>query len=274
MRRLLRDTASHAQLEERGWAPLPALSAAELTRLRELAAAMGESFSRLRLGNDEGFEQLCDDPELGRRAAAEREVDEVLLPFIERIFAEHRTILTNLFIKRAASPGSTVPFHEDPAVLDERDGETALQLWIPLYDLPPEQGRLLLVERSHVDAEPLRACGYVHPLAVQPLSEPPEGTVEPAVRAGLGVVFSSRTVHASPPNSSDVDRPVAVAIVVPAAVPLLRWAPAGEGRLGRWPVSDAEYRVVPPNRVPDGVEPVEHVAMPVDHARPPVAGGT
>ena len=51
----------------------------------------------------------------------------------------------------------------------------------------------------------------------------------------------------------------------------VRWAPVADGYIGRYLITDQEYREVPPSCLPEGAAPVELVAMPV--ATPPSVVG-
>lgn len=268
MRRMLREPASHAHLVERGWAPLPAMEPAETAALLALATERESFCTRHSQSADVGFDELWGNAEDAYRYAVQAQIATLLLPILDRWFTDHRAVIYNFFIKRARSPRSSVRYHYDFSVVDERQGDVALQLWVPLVDTTPENGSLILREGSHRHVTPIRPHDYRHPASAQSLTALPPDAVCPAQRAGQGVVFTNRTLHGSPPNLSAQDRPALGAILVPAGVSVIHWVRPAPDRAELWALSDDDFRALHPGRFPPGARLVETVTLPTAPARP------
>lgn len=264
MRRLLREAAAHEQLARTGWARLPPLEGAALDRLRALADEATSSFVRHPLSNDGGFDELWGNADEARRREIQARLGAALTPFLEGCCENHRAVLFNVMVKRARAPESSVRFHQDFAFLDERRGEVALQLWIPLVPVSPGNGGLVVVEGTHVDASWFRPHDVRHPLFTRSLTELPPNAVQPVSRAGEGVVFTNRTVHGSPPNLSGADRPAIGCVLIPRDAPLVHWVRRGPELAELWAIDDADIQSLRPGQVPPGAKLVETVAPPAE----------
>lgn len=261
MRRLLRDEALHAHLDARGWARLPPLDPATLDALVALARELEATLVRHAMSSDVGFDELWGNADFAVRKAAQARIAAVLDPFLHRAFEGHRAVLFNIFTKRARSPESRVPFHQDFAAIDERGGETALQLWIPLVDVARDNGALVLVEGSHLDAPAIRPHDAQHPLGKRSPADLPPGGVQPTLRAGEGVVFTNRTVHASTPNVGERDRPAAGVILVPKDITITHWVEPTPGRFTLWALTDDQLLALQPGKLPEGATLLDTVVV-------------
>lgn len=261
MRRMLQDAESQTHFEARGWAPLSALHPAETASLLALATERESFCKRQSQSADVGFDELWGNAEDAYRYAVQAQIAALVLPALDRWFQGMRPVIYNFFIKRARSPRSAVRYHYDFAVVDERQGEVALQLWIPLVDTTPDNGSLIIREGSHRHATPIRPHDYHHPASADSLTRLPRDAVRPTGRAGEGVVFLNRTMHGSPPNMTDVDRPALGAILVPDGVSVVHWVSPAPGRAELWALSDDDFRALHPGRLPKGARLVETVAV-------------
>lgn len=259
MRRMFRSEEAHAHLEARGWASLPALEPTEMAGLLALATEREAFCVQHVQTSNVGFDELWGNAVDAYRYAVQARVAALLLPALGRWFEHHRPVLYNIFIKRRRSPRSTVRYHADFAILDERQGESAIQLWIPLVDATPENGALILREGSHRHVTAIRPHDYVHPASDDSLEQLPRDAVRPPQRAGQGIAFLNRTVHGSPPNLSDVDRPSLGVILVPEDLPVVHWVCPSPDRAELWALSDDDFRALTPGRFPPGARLVETV---------------
>ena len=183
----------------------------------------------------------------------------LLAPALDRWFEGYRAVLHNLYTKRRRSPRSVVRYHFDFAIVDERGGDAAIQLWIPLVDATPENGALIIREWSHRRVTPVRPHDYAHPASADSLTRLPRDAVRPPQRAGQGIAFLNRTMHGSPPNMSDADRPSVGVILVPDALSLVHWVCPSPERAELWALSDADFRALRPGRVPERARLVETI---------------
>jgi hypothetical protein len=103
--------------------------------------------------------------------------------------------------------------HQDTTGLDESQFST-LSVWVPLWDIGPEDGAMCMVRRSHKMFYPYRGISFAFPF------DKIHGTVkrylEPVyMKAGEALIFDQRTLHASLPNKSDKNRVVVVSGLFP-----------------------------------------------------------
>jgi hypothetical protein len=249
------------ELATRGWTRLPRLEPADVRRLATIASDVEADLLRRRARVEAGFYELWGYPERSIQQATQPLLAAVLTPFLERCFPEHRAVLFNLWVKRERDDRSAVHFHQDFAFVDERAGAVGLQIWIPLVDVSRDNGALILVDGSHVDASPLRPIDHKHPLVSHSLLRLPPGAEQLALSAGDGVVFTNRTVHGSPPNTSDAPRFAVGAMLVPRGVPIASWFARGPNRLELWTMTDEQFASNQPGELPDGATFVEGVDL-------------
>ncbi|HEY1691404.1 MAG TPA: phytanoyl-CoA dioxygenase family protein [Polyangiaceae bacterium] len=262
MRRVLRDEASHRRLVTAGWTPLPPVPGEMVATLRSVGADLAASLVRHAASSDAGFDELWGNPDGSVRRDGQARIAAAIEPFVEATFVDHRTVLFNLFTKRARADRSLVRYHQDFAMIDERGGDTALQLWIPLVDTTPENGALVVVEGSHREASWLRPHDMRHPLYAASLSELPPGAVSLPLRAGHGVAFTNRTAHGSPPNRSAHERLAIGAVVVPRDAPLVHCVRREDGAVEVWAFSDDDLVAFQPGWFPPSARLVETVSAP------------
>jgi ectoine hydroxylase-related dioxygenase (phytanoyl-CoA dioxygenase family) len=262
MRRLLRDEASHERLEDRGWTPLPPLASSVVDEVRRLAVELQSSLVRHAKSSDVGFDELWGSSDDGLRRSAQAQIAAALTTFLDATFEDFRPILYNLFVKRRRSDRSSVRYHQDFALIDERGGDCALQLWIPLVDTTPENGAMVVVERSHLDADWMRPHDSRHPLRDASLFDLPPGAVSLPRRTGHGIAFTNRTAHGSPPNRSADDRYAIGCILVPRDVPLVHIARRPNGATEIWSLSDEDMQSLQPGRFPASARLVERLPPP------------
>ena len=262
MVRVFRDEARHEQLVQRGWAPLPALPPSSVAGLLRLAGDMQAHLVRHARSSDVGFDELWGNADEALRRDVQAQIATAIGPFLDGTFEGFRPILYNLFVKRRRSDRSGVRYHQDFAMIDERGGDTALQLWIPLVDTAPENGALIVVERSHLEATWMRPHDCRHPLRDESLSDLPPGAVSLPLPAGRGVAFTNRTVHASPPNRSGADRHALGCVLVPRDAPLVHLVPRPDHAVEVWAFSDEDMQSFRPGWFPPSARLLEMVAAP------------
>lgn len=252
MLQIARDDAVHRQLIDWGWAHLPGLDKATIEELLGKAGAADAVLRRHALSSDVGFDELWGDVDTERRNRLQNEVARILRPALDSWFSGFRAVLHNIFVKRANAPRSAVPFHRDFAVIDERAGEMALQIWIPLVDVTPGNGALIVVDGTDADAPAMRPHDSRNPFSERPVTDLPPGAHQPELQAGAGLVFTNGTIHASTPNTSASDRPAVGCIVVPEAASIAHWVARGADRMELWTMSDSDFLTLEPGSVPPG----------------------
>lgn len=244
----------------RGWARLPPLEHAVVGSLRSLVERTSSCFERR-----DGFDELWGALDRERWRATQAELSERLAPFLERHFPAHRSILFNFWVKRARSPHCEVRFHRDFAVVDERRGARALQLWIPLGDVGARNGGLILIEGSQETAPAIRQHDLHDPRAMDSVKDLPCDAIRPELRAGHGVVFANGVLHGSSGNPSEHDRSAVGTVLVPRDAPLVHWVARTASRRELWSIPDDDFLELRPGTLPPHAVLLETVE--VEHAQ-------
>jgi len=111
-------------------------------------------------------------------------------------------------IFKPARIGAETPWHQDEAYWDPALDYTSLSIWVPLQEATIENGCMWFVPGSQdLDVLPHRSVGgdvRVHALEV--LDADVSGAVACPLPPGGATFHSSRTLHYTGPNRSDVDR--------------------------------------------------------------------
>lgn len=249
--------AVRAALDQVGWALLPSVGEGTLETLRSIVDRAGAGAVKYR-----AFEELwdCSDRDAWRDAMTG--FREALTPFVRAEFPGYRAVMFNYWLKRALSPHTELAFHRDPSAMDERGGRVALQLWIPLVDVDPTSGSLILVSGSHRTGPAIRHFGYRDPLADHPVTRLPENGVQVTLRAGEGVVFTNRTLHGSTANASEHDRPAVGAILVPDGEPVVAWLSPEPQVREVYTMTDEQFLDLRPGSIPAGAVLKDRIELP------------
>lgn len=204
---IVRDAALTDTLYDEGFAVVPFLNADDLERLRavyhqehKISSETGGIFYSLYSQN------------LDYRARVNAEVGAVMEPHLQAFFHSYKTVL-NGFIIKPPGPKSGFLIHQDTTGLDESKYST-LSVWVPLWDIGPEDGALCLVRRTHKMFYPYRGISFAFPF--EKIHSTVKRYLEPVyMKAGEALIFDQRTLHASLPNKSDKNRVVVVSGLFP-----------------------------------------------------------
>jgi ectoine hydroxylase-related dioxygenase (phytanoyl-CoA dioxygenase family) len=127
-------------------------------------------------------------------------------PSVDRHFEGHQ-MFTASFVTKGNNPRGFVPPHQDWTFVDESRFWSAT-VWCPLVDVNADNGALCLLKGSHRlydHVRPSPSPQFAPPFADQLFSIFPYMTVI-ELKAGQAVVFNNKTLHASPPNTSQETR--------------------------------------------------------------------
>ncbi len=204
---IVRDAALTDTLYNEGFAVVPFLNAADLEILRAVYAKEHSISSETG-----GIFYSLYSQNLEYRERVNAEVGAVMEPRLQEFFHSYKTVL-NGFIIKVPGPKSGFLIHQDTTGLDESKYST-LSVWVPLWDIGPEDGAMCMVRRSHKMFYPYRGISFAFPF------DKIHGTVkrylEPVyMKAGEALIFDQRTLHASLPNKTDKNRVVVVSGLFP-----------------------------------------------------------
>lgn len=218
----LADPDLEAALRHEGFARIPVLDAAA-------AASLRAAYRRSCPADDGGLaiDYMREDRSHMRRVRDL--VAPILEPVIEAHFVDHELAFVT-FVTKHPGEASEMFLHEDRTFVDERCTRAGT-LWIPLVDVGPDlpNGGLGLVPGSHRLATSL--SGTDTPELYRGF-EPDlrRALVSPALPAGTGVYYDTRTLHASPPNLGAEPREAIACAIVPRGAGLVHVVARGRRR--------------------------------------------
>lgn len=209
----LHDPSAEEALERDGFAVAPFLQPSEVARLQAFFDAQSTDV------HAQAFGSSLQSRDVAYRRAVDAELKSVLAPHVERVFNGYRLCFANFTLKQPRSALGEMPFHQDPAFVDEERFQS-LGIWVPLVDVDASNGCLCAVPGSHRLNRGPRG----------PFTSFPYGDLVPLIRerhlrpvpmkAGEVFIFCQKLFHTSPPNRGDTLRVVATALVAPHGVPL------------------------------------------------------
>ncbi len=264
-RRVFADSAHQAQYEDLGYVILPALGAAEVSRLLDLYRRAGCEVPH-------GFYSSLWSADLDYRYEIDRVIKEMFAPLVSKVFDRHRLCLGNFAVKRPDASSSAVPMHQDWSLVDESRCRS-MTIWCPLVDADEHNGGLEVVPRSHRFTDNLRPNGvgdsYNSPYKFVEELLREKYLVSVPLPAGSAIYYDSAVLHCSPPNRSQHDRVAAVGSVIPEEETLLHYFRVSPTEIDVFSVDENFYwREVALGRRPDDRRLVANLACRDFHFTP------
>jgi ectoine hydroxylase-related dioxygenase (phytanoyl-CoA dioxygenase family) len=201
MQQIFKDPAQQAQFEQDGYIVLDLLSADEVAHLKDyyLQHTPVEKPSY-------GFHVSLDDKDRAQSIAATEELYRVLTPKVAEVFQDFQ-IFTASFVIKETNPKGVVPPHQDWTFVDESQYWSGT-LWTPLVDVDMDNGCLGVIKGSHKFFNWPRCSPspqFKTPLGEHMFTIFPYLQLVP-MKAGQTILFDNRTIHGSPPNTTDAPR--------------------------------------------------------------------
>lgn len=145
-------------------------------------------------------------------------------------FIHHYPVYSS-FVAKYPGTDSSLFLHRDLCVDDERF-RRAFVMWMPFVDTSPvlDNGPLSIVPESHQIHH--GTFGPNAAVLFEPYSESLQEQLQPiSVRAGHGLLYDARTLHASTPNNSSMTRMAVVCLLAAKDQPVIQVL--STGRRGR-----------------------------------------
>lgn len=201
MEALFKSTEQQAHFDKHGWLVVPMLDAAEVAALK----AFYEQLPPTPLP-EYGFHVSMDKASEAYKSQVMAEIRRVLEPKLDSIFQNHK-IFTASFVVKEHNPKGVVPPHQDWTFVDESKFQS-MTVWTALVDTDIDNGCMGVINGSHKFWDYLRASPS--PQCKTPISDHmftlfPYLQLKP-MKAGEALIFDNRTIHASPPNTTDTPR--------------------------------------------------------------------
>lgn len=204
---IVKDAELKETIEREGFAVAPFLDDAALNILRAIYEQEHSISS-----NEGGMFYSLYSQNLDYRARVDQEVGQVMKPILDQFFDAYKTVL-NGFIVKIPGPKSGFLIHQDTTGLDERQ-YSSLSVWVPLWDIGPQDGAMCMVRRSHKMFYPYRGISFAFPF--DKIHSTVKRYLEPIyMKAGEAIIFDQRTLHASLPNLTGKNRVVVVSGLFP-----------------------------------------------------------
>jgi hypothetical protein len=186
----------------------------------EEVATLLDFYQREGAGSELGFHATMFSGDVGYRARVDEVVKSIMTPKLLPYLHEYRAVVGNYVVKERERADSAVPVHQDWTFVDETRMES-LNVWCPLIDTTPENGRLHLFKGSHRLLNVVRGPFFPNPYVTNAKVIARSYLSEQPLRAGEAVIYSHALVHASPPNRSAKPRPAANLALVPAEAQMI-----------------------------------------------------
>ena len=212
MRPIFKNPELSARFERDHYFVTPFLGPKEVQQLRDIYDELAE---------DQGgkFHLSLWTKNIENRKLVHRRIMEVFQPFADALLDNYKTIISSYAIKKPAQD-SHWHVHQDDHFLDERK-HTSLSIWVPLQDVNSKNGAMQILKGSHQMFTDIRTPNIPKPYDGYKdlIKEKYLTTIE--MKAGEGLIFDHKLVHASGPNLSDAIRFAAVAVFAPQEAELM-----------------------------------------------------
>ncbi len=119
----------------------------------------------------------------------------------DSIFENYETF-GGAYLFKMPTPDSDLFIHQDWTVVDE-SRQIALNVWVPLCDITPENGPLMVLPGSHYPAYPVLRAPTMRYFFDHDYQQAMNQLIPVIVPAGTAVVLNQSLIHYSPPNRSD-----------------------------------------------------------------------
>jgi hypothetical protein len=192
---IFKDSKQQALFEKQGFVVIPSfLNTAEVKHMDQLFDELHPNLP------ESGFFAGVYSSDFEYKKRVSEEVKVVYKRTYENTFVDY-TSFGGAFLHKISSPDSYLFVHQDWTVVEE-ENQVALNIWVPLCDITPDNGPLMVLPGSQYDAykvlrAPTMRFFFDHDAnAVIDQLEPL------IVKAGDAVVLNQSLIHYSPPNVS------------------------------------------------------------------------
>jgi len=215
MRPLFKNADRQQEFNSKGYVLIPFLDRHQVTALLDYYETLNSTHT-----GDYGFHVSLDNPDKSVVGSVSEKIKTLTEPAVEKTFDQCK-VFTSSYVIKEPGLNNIVPPHQDWSFTDETQFYSAT-VWIPLVDVTIENGALGVIDGSHHFFDHPRSSPS--PQSQSPLTAhaftlfPYAKVIE--MKAGQALVFDNRTIHASPPNTSEQPRIAAGIGIVAAEAPL------------------------------------------------------
>lgn len=196
--KVFRTQEHHDTFQKEGYVVVDLLTGEELETIQA-------AYRKYHPEPEPGFFTTTFNQDVDHRTGVHNDILAVVSRPIEDLFEDYKVNFCS-FITKAPGPKSELILHQDMSLVDESK-YNGINIWCPLVDLTEENGAIQLLPRSHRLHPTYRGAS---------LPDIYDGVVDEVkslmqslyLKAGQAVIFDQSIMHYSPPNMSDVVRPV------------------------------------------------------------------
>ena len=192
---IFKDKAHQRQFDRQGFLVIPFLNEAEIAHMDGLFDVLHPALP------DNGFFAGSYSPDMDYKKRVSEEIKVVFRRRYDELFRDY-TPFGGAYLYKIPSPNSDLFIHQDWTVVDE-SRHVALNIWVPLCDITPENGPLMVLPGSHYDAYPALRAPTMRYFFDQDYAIAMRHLETVIVKAGEAVILNQSLVHYSPPNKSD-----------------------------------------------------------------------
>ena len=202
MNQLLQNSILDEKLKNEGFLKVSFLPLELIEQIKLLYDETREEHERI--GKIQAFHatQDCANRELTKYV--DKRAKEILTPFIEKNFTNHKIIMANFILKTPGEDSRLTP-HQDWTFVDESKYAT-YGFWTPIEDTSVENGNLQFLLGSHKIEQTLRV-NYKYPCAFSEVMDlVQDNLVDVPTQKGESVILNHSVLHGSRPNLSNKTR--------------------------------------------------------------------
>lgn len=191
---IFKDPEHQKLFEKQGFVVVPLLNEAEIEHMEKLFDELHPDLP------ESGFYagSYSNDFEYKKRVSEEIKV--VYKRAYDDLFIDYETF-GGAFLFKMPTPDSDLFIHQDWTVVEESEN-VALNVWVPLCDITPENGPLMVLPGSQYSSFPVLRAPTMRYFFDHDYDVAMDQLVPMVVKAGTAVVLSQSLVHYSPPNAS------------------------------------------------------------------------
>lgn len=191
---IFKDPEHQRLFEKQGYLSLPFLNEEEVRHMDQLFDELHPELP------ESGFYSGSYSTDMEYKRKVSEEIKRVFGRRYEEVFQNY-TPFGGAYLIKVPSENSDMFIHQDWSIVEE-DKHVALNIWVPLCDITPDNGPLMVLPGSHYDAFPVLRAPTM-PYFFDNYPQMAIDQMEPMlVKAGHAVILNQSLAHYSPPNLS------------------------------------------------------------------------
>jgi len=193
--RIFKDPEHQALFDKQGFVVVPLLNEEEIKHMDQLFDELHPNLP------ESGFYAGSYSGDFDYKKRVSEEIKVVFKRAYDELFVDYETF-GGAYLFKMPAPDSDLFIHQDWTVVDESK-HVALNVWVPLCDITPENGPLMVLPGSQYSSYPVLRAPTMRYFFDHDYEQAMDQLVPMVVKAGTAVVLSQSLVHYSPPNTSD-----------------------------------------------------------------------